>query len=61
MVENHTLEWIGVITLFLLGVSLMIQGYFVCKGKFGYRNAQREKIIMQNVRKQIEKIVQTHE
>jgi len=54
MVEHHIIEWIGVITLFLFGITMICQGHFIYHGKRGYRHSEREKEKMSNARKQIE-------
>jgi hypothetical protein len=54
MVEHHIIEWIGVITLFLFGITMICQGHFIYHGKRGYRHSEREKEKMSNARKQVE-------
>lgn len=54
MVEHHIVEWIGVITLFLFGITMICQGHFIYHGKRGYRHSEREKEKMSNTRKQVE-------
>jgi hypothetical protein len=54
MVEHHIVEWIGVITLFLFGITMICQGHFIYHGKRGYRHSEREKEKMSNARKQVE-------
>ena len=54
MVEHHIVDWIGVITLFLFGVTMICQGHFIFHGKHGYKHAEREKEKMTNARKQVE-------
>ena len=56
MVKDNFVEWIGVITLFLFGITMIIQGHFILHGKFGYRHSEREKQKMNNARKQIEEL-----
>jgi len=56
MVKVNFVEWIGVITLFLFGITMIIQGHFIVHGKFGYRHSEREKQKMNNARKQIEEL-----
>jgi len=57
MAQNHIVEWVGVITLFLFGVTMIVQGHFIIHGKYGYRHCEREKQNSANVRKQLEKII----
>ena len=61
MVKNHIVDWIGVITLFLFGVTMIIQGHFIVSGKHGYRHAEREKEKMTNARKQVEELFKRDE
>lgn len=56
MAQNHLIEWLSVILLFVFGISMIIQGYFILYGKGGYKNAQLEKIKMNNVRRQVEEL-----
>ena len=56
MVKVNFVEWIGVITLFLFGITMIVQGHFIVHGKFGYRHSEREKQKMNNARKQIEEL-----
>jgi len=61
MAEHHIIDWIGVITLFLFGVTMIIQGHFIVSGKHGYRHAEREKEKMTNARKQVEDLFKRDE
>jgi len=54
MAQYHIVEWIGVITLFLFGITMICQGHFIYHGKRGYRHSEREKQKMDNARKQVE-------
>jgi len=54
MVTNKIVEWVGVVTLFLFGITMIIQGHFIFHGKHGYRHSEREREKMNNTRKQIE-------
>ena len=56
MVEHHIIDWIGVITLFLFGMTMICQGHFIVSGKHGYRHSEREKEKMDNARKQVEQL-----
>ena len=56
MVKDNFVEWIGVIALFIFGITMIIQGHFIFHGKFGYRHSEREKQKMNNTRKQIEEL-----
>ena len=54
MAQNHVIEWVGIITLFLFGVTMIVQGHFILHGKYGYRHDEREKHKMESTRRQIE-------
>ena len=61
MVKDNFVEWIGVITLFLFGITMIIQGHFIMSGKYGYRHSERDKIKMNNARKQVEELFKKDE
>ena len=61
MVEHHIVDWIGVVTLFLFGVTMICQGHFIFHGKHGYKHAEREKEKMTNARKQVEDLFKRDE
>ena len=54
MDEHHIVEWAGVITLFLFGITMICQGHFIVSGKHGYKHAERESKKMADARKQVE-------
>ena len=56
MAQDHIIEWIGVVLLFVFGITLMCQGHFIIAGKHGYRHSEREKQKMNNTRKQVEEL-----
>jgi len=56
MAQDHIIEWIGVVTLFLFGVTMICQGHFIVHGKHGYKHSEREKKKIADVRKQVEKL-----
>jgi len=56
MAQDHIVEWIGVVTLFLFGVTMIIQGHFIVTGKHGYKHVEREKQKMESARKQVEEL-----
>ena len=56
MDEHHIVEWIGVVTLFLFGVTMICQGHFIFHGKHGYKHSERERQKIADVRKQVEKL-----
>ena len=57
MVEHHIVEWVGVITLFLFGITMICQGHFNVTGKHGYKHTERENKKMSDARKQIENLL----
>ena len=61
MVKDNFVEWFGVITLFLFGITMIIQGHFIVSGKHGYRHSERDKIKMNNARKQVEELFKKDE
>lgn len=54
MAQDHIIEWIGVVTLFLFGVTMICQGHAIFHGKYGYKHSEREKHKMNATRKQVE-------
>ena len=57
MVEHHIVEWVGVITLLLFGITMICQGHFIVTGKHGYKHTERENKKMSDARKQIENLL----
>jgi len=57
MAQNHIIEWIGVITLFLFGITMICQGHFIYHGKRGYRHSERESKRSEDTRRQIEEML----
>ena len=56
MAENHIIEWIGVVLLFLFGVTMICQGHAIFHGKYGYKHTEREKKKMSDAREQVENL-----
>jgi len=54
MAQHHTLEWIGTISLFVFGITMICQGHFIVTGKHGYKHDERERQKMADARKQVE-------
>ena len=54
MAQHHTLEWIGTISLFFFGITMICQGHFIVTGKHGYKHDERERQKMADARKQVE-------
>tara|TARA_Y100000004_G_scaffold25264_1_gene25489 strand:- start:517 stop:699 length:183 start_codon:yes stop_codon:yes gene_type:complete len=57
MAQDHIIEWIGTIALFLFGITMICQGHFIVTGKHGYKHDEREKNKMSNARKQVEDLL----
>ena len=57
MVENHIVDWIGTILLFLFGLTMICQGHFIFSGKHGYKHIDRENSKMSRARKQVENLL----
>ena len=57
MAQNNLVEWIGVVTLFIFGITMICQGHFIASGKHGYKHAEREDRKMTDIRKQIENLL----
>ena len=57
MDEDKFVEWLGVVTLFLFGITMLLQGHFIFHGKHGYRHTEREKQKMGSARKQVEDLL----
>ena len=58
MASSTFIDWLGVVMLFLFGITMIIQGHFISKGIYGYRHSEREKKKLEDTRKQVEKIFQ---
>ena len=54
MAQDHTLELIGTILLFVFGITMICQGHAIFHGKYGYKHSEREKQKMTDARKQVE-------
>lgn len=57
MAENHIVDWIGTILLFLFGLTMICQGHFIISGKHGYKHIDRENNKMSRARKQVENLL----
>ena len=57
MAQDHIIEWIGVILLFLFGITMICQGHAIFHGKYGYKHSEREKNRSADIRKQLEEII----
>ena len=58
MAQNNIVEWVGMVALFLFGVTMIIQGHFIFHGKYGYKHTEREKKKMTDARRQVEQLFQ---
>ena len=56
MAQYHIVDWIGVVALFVFGITMICQGHFIYHGKHGYKHAEREKEKITNARKQVEEL-----
>ena len=55
--ENHIIDWIGVVLLFVFGVTMICQGHFIYHQKHGYSRKETENPEARDrVRRQIEAI-----
>ena len=57
MAQDHIVDWIGVVALFLFGISMICQGHFIFHGKYGYKHSERDKKRSADIRKQLEEII----
>ena len=57
MVENHIIDWIGVVLLFVFGVTMICQGHFIYHQKHGYSRKETETEARDRVRRQIEEAI----
>jgi hypothetical protein len=57
MAQHHIVDWIGVILLFLFGITMFWQGHAIFHGKYGYKHCEREKNRSADIRKQLEEII----
>jgi len=58
MAQHHIVEWVGVIALFLFGITMMVQGHFIVHNKHGYsRKDHEDQDHRDYVRRQMEEII----
>ena len=57
MAEHHIIEWIGVVLLFVFGITMICQGHAIFHGKYGYKHTERDKKRSADIRKQLEEII----
>ena len=59
MASSTLIDQLGVVMLFLFGITMIIQGHFIFHGKYGYKHTDREKQKMTKTRKQVEDLLKT--
>ena len=59
MASSTFIDQLGVVMLFLFGITMIIQGHFIFHGKHGYKHSEREKQKMTKTRKQVEDLLKT--
>ena len=58
MAQDNFIEWVGVVTLFLFGITIICQGHFIFHQKHGYSRKETENPEARDrVRRQVEKVV----
>ena len=57
MAQDHALELIGTILLFIFGVTMICQGHAIFHGKYGYRHTEREQKKSADIRKELEQML----
>lgn len=58
MAQDHIVDWLLTILLFIFGITMIVQGHFIVSGKYGYKHCERENKKMLNARKQVEKLLE---
>ena len=58
MATDKVIEWVGVVTAFLFGMTMICQGHFIFHQKHGYsRKETEDPEARDRVRRQIEKAI----
>jgi hypothetical protein len=57
MAQDHALELIGTILLFIFGVTMICQGHAIFHGKYGYKHSEREQKKSADIRKELEQML----
>ena len=58
MAQDHIIEWIGTIALFVFGITMIVQGYYITHNKHGYSRKDHESPEHRDqVRRQVENII----
>ena len=59
MAQDNIIEWIGVVLLFLFGITMICQGHFIYHQKHGYSRKETENPEARDrVRRQLQKVLQ---
>ena len=58
MDQDNFIEWVGVVTLFLFGITIICQGHFIFHQKHGYsRKETEDPEARDRIRRQVEAVL----
>ena len=58
MAQDNFIEWVGVVTLFLFGITIICQGHFIFHQKHGYsRKETEDPEARDRIRRQVEAVL----
>ena len=58
MATDQIIEWVGVVTAFLFGMTMICQGHFIFHQKHGYsRKETEDPEARDRIRRQVEKVI----
>jgi hypothetical protein len=57
MAKHNIVDLIGILTLFLFGITMIVQGHFIFHGKYGYKHCERESKKSENTRRRVEELL----
>mgnify|MGYP001282847865 FL=1 len=58
MATDKAIEWVGVVTAFLFGMTMICQGHFIFHQKHGYSRKETENPEARDrIRRQVEKVL----
>ena len=58
MAQHNFIEWVGVVTLFLFGITIICQGHFIFHQKHGYsRKETEDPEARDRIRRQVEAVL----
>jgi hypothetical protein len=57
MAKHNIVDLIGILTLFLFGITMICQGHFIFHGKHGYKHCDRDKQKSENTRRRVEELL----